>query len=247
MAEELTAEGWQLWQRQKFAAARESFEEAVELDPEASNAWNGLGWASFNGGDFETGLSAFEKCVELEPEHPAAPDLTVEDVPADLSGGTALQANYGYRFWRNDSVALFAEVHGLANGQRKIDSANPTVTRDLATAYITPGIRVKFAPDAPVAPYFAIGGGFLEVQPDHVTILADSAEQADEIDVERAEQARQRAEEVMRTGVKDDPDRIAAVRASLLKAQIRVDVGRRRRHRAAALGGGRREDQDETR
>ncbi|HEY1409255.1 MAG TPA: F0F1 ATP synthase subunit epsilon [Promineifilum sp.] len=95
--------------------------------------------------------------------------------------------------------------------------------------------------------YFAIGGGFLEVQPDHVTILADSAEQADEIDVERAEQARQRAEEVMRTGVKDDPDRIAAVRASLLKAQIRVDVGRRRRHRAAALGGGRREDQDETR
>ena len=95
--------------------------------------------------------------------------------------------------------------------------------------------------------YFAIGGGFLEVQPDHVTILADSAEQADEIDIERAEQARQRAEEVMRTGVKDDPDRIAAVRASLLKAQIRVDVGRRRRHRAAALGGGRREDQDETR
>lgn len=95
--------------------------------------------------------------------------------------------------------------------------------------------------------YFAIGGGFLEVQPDHVTILADSAEQADEIDVERAEQARQRAEEVMRTGVKDDPDRIAAVRASLLKAQIRVDVGRRRRHRAAALGGGRREGQDETR
>ncbi len=83
--------------------------------------------------------------------------------------------------------------------------------------------------------FFAIGGGFLEVQPDHVTILADSAEQADEIDLERAESARQRAEEMMRTGVKDDPDRIAAVRASLLKAQIRVDVGRRRR-RAQAMG-----------
>jgi F-type H+-transporting ATPase subunit epsilon len=83
--------------------------------------------------------------------------------------------------------------------------------------------------------YFAIGGGFVEVQPDHVTILADSAEQADEIDVERADRARQRAEEVMRTGVKDDPDRIAAVRASLLKAQVRADVGRRRR-RAQALG-----------
>ncbi len=84
--------------------------------------------------------------------------------------------------------------------------------------------------------YFAIGGGFVEIQPDHVTILADSAEQADEIDLDRAERARARAEEVMRTGVKDDPDRIAAVRASLLKAQARVDVGRRRR-RATAMGG----------
>lgn len=82
--------------------------------------------------------------------------------------------------------------------------------------------------------YFAIGGGFLEVQPDHVTILADSAEQADEIDLDRAERARQRAEEVMRTGIKDDPDRTAAIRVSLLKAQVRADVGRRRR-RAHAL------------
>jgi F-type H+-transporting ATPase subunit epsilon len=92
--------------------------------------------------------------------------------------------------------------------------------------------------------YFAIGGGFVEVQPDHVTILADSAEQADEIDVERAERARQRAEELMRTGVKDDPDRIAAVRASLLRAQVRADVGRRR-HRAQAMGGRRPADTDE--
>ena len=50
--------------------------------------------------------------------------------------------------------------------------------------------------------YFAIGGGFVEIQPDHVTILADSAEQADEIDLERAERARVMAEEIMRTGVK---------------------------------------------
>jgi F-type H+-transporting ATPase subunit epsilon len=84
--------------------------------------------------------------------------------------------------------------------------------------------------------YFAIGGGVVEVQPDHVTILADSAEQADEIDVERAERARLHAEEIMRTGVRDDPERIAAVRASLLRAQARVNVGRRRR-RAQAMGG----------
>ena len=90
--------------------------------------------------------------------------------------------------------------------------------------------------------YFAIGGGFVEIQPDHVTILADSAEQADEIDLDRAERARREAEEVMRTGVKDDPDRIAAVRASLLRAQARVDVGRRRRHQRAQPMGGRASD-----
>ena len=92
--------------------------------------------------------------------------------------------------------------------------------------------------------YFAIGGGFLEVQPDHVTILADSAEQADEIDLDRAERARQQAEEIMRTGVKDDPDRIAAVRASLLRAEARINVGRRRR-RSTAMGAapGRREEE----
>ncbi len=95
--------------------------------------------------------------------------------------------------------------------------------------------------------YFAIGGGFLEVQPDHVTILADSAEQADEIDVERAEEARRRADEIMRTGVKDDPDRIAAVRASLLKAQVRVDVARRRRQRMPPMSSDYRPDRDENR
>ena len=94
-----------------------------------------------------------------------------------------------------------------------------------------------------VEEYFAIGGGFVEIQPDHVTILADSAEQADEIDLDRAERARREAEEVMRTGVKDDPDRIAAVRASLLRAEARLNVGRRRR-RATATG--RRSDSGES-
>ena len=41
--------------------------------------------------------------------------------------------------------------------------------------------------------YFAIGGGFAEVQPDKVIILADSAEHAEEIDEAKAEEARQKA------------------------------------------------------
>ena len=81
--------------------------------------------------------------------------------------------------------------------------------------------------------YFAIGGGFVEVQPDHVIVLADSAEQADEIDIERAERARQQAEQVMREGVPEDPDRLAQIQASLMRAQIRIDVGRRRRRQRA--------------
>ena len=76
--------------------------------------------------------------------------------------------------------------------------------------------------------FFAIGGGFAEVQPDHVIVLADSAEQAAEIDIDRAVEARERAEKAMSEGVKEDPLRYAQIEAALKRAQIRIDVGRRR-------------------
>ena len=87
--------------------------------------------------------------------------------------------------------------------------------------------------------HFAIGGGYVEVQPDKVIILADSAEQAEEIDLERAERARQHAEQAMKEGVVQDPDQYAQIQASLMRAQIRLDVGRRhsgRRQREMATG-----------
>jgi F-type H+-transporting ATPase subunit epsilon len=84
--------------------------------------------------------------------------------------------------------------------------------------------------------YFAIGGGFVEVQPDHVTILADSAEHAEEIDHERAERARERAEKFMAEGVPEDPEHYAQIRASLMRAQVRMDVARRRRRRTMPTG-----------
>jgi F-type H+-transporting ATPase subunit epsilon len=95
-----------------------------------------------------------------------------------------------------------------------------------------------------VEEFFAIGGGFVEVQPDRIIILADSAEYAEEIDVERAERARRRAEKVMAEGVPDDPERYAQIRASLQRAQIRVDVARRRRRRAMPAGRSSYEDED---
>lgn len=89
--------------------------------------------------------------------------------------------------------------------------------------------------------YFAIGGGYAEVQPDKVTVLADSAEQAQEIDIDRAERARAAAEKAMAEGKHEDPDQYAQIQASLMRAQIRLDVGRkragrRRREMAAGLG-----------
>ncbi|GIK54922.1 MAG: F0F1 ATP synthase subunit epsilon [Chloroflexi bacterium] len=96
--------------------------------------------------------------------------------------------------------------------------------------------------------YFAIGGGFAEVQPDHLIVLADSAEQAEEIDIERAEQARARAEQAMKEGVaKEDPDKYAQIQASLLRAQVRLDVGRKhsgRQRREMATGFSQPRDED---
>lgn len=49
----------------------------------------------------------------------------------------------------------------------------------------------------------AVSWGYVEVLPDRVSVLAETAEKAEEIDVTRAESARKRAEERIRTGAKD--------------------------------------------
>lgn len=79
--------------------------------------------------------------------------------------------------------------------------------------------------------FFAVGGGFAEIQPDHVIVLADSAEKADEIDIARAQQAREQAEQMMKEGVPSDPVRYQQIQISLQKAQIRIDVARKRQAR----------------
>ena len=77
---------------------------------------------------------------------------------------------------------------------------------------------------------FFISGGFLEVKGDIVTVLADAAERGEEIDLERAEQARQRAEERLHNEQTVDRTRTeAALRRSLMRLKV---VQRRRRGRA---------------
>ncbi|MGQ9818009.1 MAG: F0F1 ATP synthase subunit epsilon, partial [bacterium] len=60
---------------------------------------------------------------------------------------------------------------------------------------ISPG-EIKIKNDNEIE-YMAISGGFVQVLPNKVIILADTAERAEEIDIERAEQARQRAQKLM--------------------------------------------------
>ena len=76
--------------------------------------------------------------------------------------------------------------------------------------------------------YIAIGGGFMEVGPEHVIILADSAERAEEIDEARAEAARERAEQLMAQKQAEDVD-LARAEAALRRSMIRLKVARRKR------------------
>ena len=74
----------------------------------------------------------------------------------------------------------------------------------------------------------AVTGGFLEVRPDRITILADAAERADEIDMARAEEAKRRAEE--RLGRPAEAD-TARAEAALRRSLVRIKVAAKRRRR----------------
>ncbi len=74
-----------------------------------------------------------------------------------------------------------------------------------------------------------ITGGFLEVRPDKVVILADACERAEEIDLERAEQARRRAEEQIKEHAPAVD--IARAQAALERSLVRLKVAERKRRR----------------
>ncbi len=77
--------------------------------------------------------------------------------------------------------------------------------------------------------YLAITGGFLEVRPDRVVVLADAAERAEEIDQARAEEARRRADEKLRSH-EAGLDLVRAD-ASLRRALTRLQIGQKHRRR----------------
>jgi F-type H+-transporting ATPase subunit epsilon len=75
---------------------------------------------------------------------------------------------------------------------------------------------------------FAIVGGFLQVRPDKVVVMAETAEIGSEIDLERAQRARAEAEKALETGYAEGAD-LSAARAELQRALLRIRVAERRR------------------
>jgi F-type H+-transporting ATPase subunit epsilon len=74
---------------------------------------------------------------------------------------------------------------------------------------------------------FAIVGGFVQVRPDKVVVMAETADMASEIDLEKAQEARREAERALETGYDEGAD-LSAARAALQQALMRIRVAERR-------------------
>jgi F-type H+-transporting ATPase subunit epsilon len=74
---------------------------------------------------------------------------------------------------------------------------------------------------------FAIVGGFLQVRPDKVVVMAETADMASEIDLEKAQEARREAERALEGGYHEGAD-LSAARAQLQQALLRIRVAERR-------------------
>ena len=75
--------------------------------------------------------------------------------------------------------------------------------------------------------FFAIAGGFVQVRPDKVVVMAETADMASEIDLEKAQEARRQAEAALESGFHEGAD-LSAARAALQQALIRIRVAERR-------------------
>jgi F-type H+-transporting ATPase subunit epsilon len=76
---------------------------------------------------------------------------------------------------------------------------------------------------------FAITGGFLEIANNHVNVLADYAVHADDIEIAKVEEAKERAQKAMKEKLTEEDFRVA--NAELAKSLLQLKVARRRKVR----------------
>jgi F-type H+-transporting ATPase subunit epsilon len=84
---------------------------------------------------------------------------------------------------------------------------------------------------------FTVAGGVIEVQPDLITVMADAAENVQEIDITRAEAARKRAEEYLKQGPPPDSDAYLKVESALRRSNLRLEAVKRYRGQRTRLYG----------
>jgi F-type H+-transporting ATPase subunit epsilon len=79
--------------------------------------------------------------------------------------------------------------------------------------------------------YFTVAGGIAEVQPDLITVLADAAENVEELDESRAEKAKERAENLLNETSSADSKDLDALRFALRRSTFRLDAIKRFKRR----------------
>jgi hypothetical protein len=85
--------------------------------------------------------------------------------PAVSAGpGPALQVNYGRRFFSLPGAAIYGEINMIASPLRDVRTTIPTATRDFASLYLTPGVRLKLMPSRKVSPYVVVGAGYADYE-----------------------------------------------------------------------------------
>jgi F-type H+-transporting ATPase subunit epsilon len=86
--------------------------------------------------------------------------------------------------------------------------------------------------------YFTVAGGVAEVQPDQVTVLADAAENVEEIDISRAEAAKNRAEGLLSDKSMMSMEDLESLKNSLRRSSLRLDASRKfKKGRSHGFGG----------
>jgi hypothetical protein len=100
-------------------------------------------------------------------------DRAANGADIGIGAGTAFQANYGRTLARWNPVSLQVEVHFLANPLREVDSFDRSITKDFASLYVTPGVRLKLIPSSRISPWLSLGAGYALYE--HSTARLDGA------------------------------------------------------------------------